>query len=83
MLGQIEETCLVDEEDKACSEDRRMIAGEQDEVRSCRAGVLVQVEETYLVDGKTCREDVNKVTKSVIEKSEVPLLAKYKNLVGS
>lgn len=56
---------------------------EEEHVRSCRVGVLGQFKETYMVDGKTCHEDENMVTKLVIEKNDVRLLAKLKNLIGS
>lgn len=76
VLSRIEGTCLVDDEDKACGEDWRMRTRDEKKVQSCRAGVLDWVEETYLVNGKTCRDNENMVTKLIIEKNNVSLLAK-------
>lgn len=52
------------------------IQDKEEGVQSYRARMLDQVEETYLVDGKACRENENMVTKLVIEKDDIPLLTK-------
>lgn len=52
-------------------------------VRPYKAGVLGRVEKTYLVDWRTCWEDDNMVSNLVNEKDDVPLIGKWKNLIGS
>lgn len=82
VLGRIGVTYLVGDEDKTRGEDARWMTREEKEVRSYRAEVLGHVEEAYSMDGKTCREEENMVAKLIIEKDDISLLAKWKNLIG-